>query len=146
VVEDLWSGLAELQCKRSFTPGSPLFAEGDSPGCVYLIESGQVRLGISTDRGSTRLLATAGPGTLLGLGEAMGGEPHKVSATSIGKTETSYVRREELLEFLTNQPQLCMEIVRLLSEDLHSLYHQFRCLSSKPNVHARRRTADGRFH
>jgi len=145
VVQDLWSALGEIRLSRSFTAKSTLFAEGDSPSYVYLIESGQVQIGISTDRGATQLLTTAGPGTLLGLSEAMGGEPHKISAVSVGQTEASYVSREDLLEFLVKQPRLCMEIVRLISEDLHSLYHQFRDLSATPGTRTRRRTTDGRF-
>ena len=87
----------------------------------------------------------ADPGTLLGLSEAVGGELHKVSVLSVGQTETSYVRRTDLLEFLVKQPRLCMEIVRLLSEDLHCLYQEFRHLQATPGVRVRRRTADGRF-
>jgi CRP-like cAMP-binding protein len=146
IVQDLWHGLGEIKSKRSFASGLQLFAEGDSPNRVYLVEKGQVRITIATDRGGTRSLATAGPGTLLGLSEVIGGEPHKVSAYSVGDSEVSCVERHELLEFLAREPGLCMQIVRLLSEDLHSLYHQFRDLSSRPAANARRRAPDGRFH
>jgi len=81
----------------------------------------------------------------LGLSEAVGGELHKVSVLSVGLTETSYVSRTDLLEFLVKQPILCMEIVRLLSEDLHCLYQEFRDLQATAGVRVRRRTADGRF-
>lgn len=145
VVQDLWDGLGEIRSTRSFNAGSCLFAEGDPSSCVYLIESGQVRIEITDDRGRTRILSMAGPGTLLGLSEAVGGELHKVSVLSVGQTETSYVRRTDLLEFLVKQPRLCMEIVRLLSEDLHCLYQEFRHLQATPGVRVRRRTADGRF-
>ena len=145
VVLDLWSGLGEIKSRRSLTSGAVLFGEGEVPSRVYLVEKGQVRIVISTERGGSRLLATAGAGTLLGLSEAIGGEPHKVSARSVGECEVSYVEREDLLDFLAKQPRLCMQIVRLLSEDLHSLYHQFRDLSTQPGGPSRRRTAKGRF-
>jgi CRP-like cAMP-binding protein len=145
VVQDLWNGLGGIKSRRILASGSQIFAEGDPSKCVYLVESGVIRITLSTGYGGTRPLAKAGPGTLLGLSEAIGGEPHKVTAYSMGESQVSYVEREDLLEFLAKQPALCMQIVRLLSEDLHCLYHQFRQLSEKPGTHVRRRSADGRF-
>jgi len=44
----------------------------------------------------------------------------------------AFVPRDSLLEFLRRHCDFCMQVVRLLSEDLHRLYHKFRSISAHP--------------
>ena len=82
---------------------------------------------------------------MLGLSEAILGGPHKLSARAVARTELLFVERADLMSYLAKHPGLCMDIVRMLSEDLHGLYHKFRTLSVDP-ARMRRRGTDGRFN
>jgi CRP/FNR family transcriptional regulator len=144
-VPDLWKAFDGIKRARSYDAGSTLFEEEEPVAGVYMIRKGRVRVGVSTKDGAYRVLGTAGPGTILGLSEAIAGGPHKLSAHALAQTEVSFVDRDELMEFLAGQQGLCMEIVRVLSEDLHGLYHQFRNLTTD-SMRARRRAPDGKFH
>ena len=42
------------------------------------------------------------------------------------------------VEFLREHCDFCMQVVRLLSEDLHVLYHKFRSISAHPGRPKRR--------
>jgi len=141
-IPDLWRAFDDIKSLRAYAAGAGLFEE-DSPAVgIFLIESGRVGIRVSTEDGTWRRLATAGRGTMLGLSEAISGASYKVSAHAVGRADVFFVPREALMEFLTAHPRICMEIVRVLSEDLHSLYHQFRNLDTG---RARRRAANGRF-
>lgn len=139
---DLWRAFDQIKSSRTYAAGSALFEEETPAVGVFLIESGQVGIRVLSGDGRRRRLATAGPGTMLGLSEAISGECYKVSAHTVVPTDVFFVKREDLLEFLAAHPAVCMEVVRLLSEDLHSLYHHVRKLDSG---RTRRRTGDGRF-
>jgi CRP/FNR family transcriptional regulator len=87
---------------------------------------------LPTGREQRQLLEVAGPGTLLGLSEAMNGEPHRITAIAGDGTTVIYTPREEFLALLQRQGEFSMEIARLLSEDLHALYHKFKSISAHP--------------
>jgi CRP-like cAMP-binding protein len=79
--------------------------------------------------GSDRLFEVVGPGCVLGLSEVLSGEPHKLTAQAVEETEVSFVDRDKFMALLRSRPELCMNIVRQLSEDLHGLYYRY--LTSK---------------
>jgi hypothetical protein len=39
-----------------------------------------------------------------------------------------FVKRKELLKFLRDNPLICMEVVRRLSDDLHGAYERVRSI------------------
>ena len=141
-VPDLWRAFDEIKSSKSYAAGSVLFEEELPAVGVFLIERGQVTIQVLMGSGRRRRLALAGPGTMLGLSEVISGESYKVSAHSVGPTRVFFIEREDLLQFLAAHPAVCMAVVRVLSEDLHSLYHHFRNLDSG---RTRRRSDDGRF-
>lgn len=103
-----------------------MFERGSPPRGVYLVESGQVRLLVELSRGSPKLLEIAGPGCVLGLSETMSGENHKLTAEAADRTQAAFIPRQDLLHFLRDHHEYCLDVVRILSEDLHVLYNKFR--------------------
>jgi CRP/FNR family transcriptional regulator len=99
---------------------------------IYLVESGAVRVLLSNGGMERQLLDVAGPGTVLGLSESMSGEKHRSTAEAEEYTMAVFIPREELLEFLREHGDFCMQVVRLLSDDLHGLYHKFRSITAHP--------------
>jgi len=79
-----------------------------------------------------QLLEVAGPGTVLGLSENMSGEKYKITAEAGSHTMAVFVPREEFVAFLREHVDFSMEVVRLLSEDLHGLYHRFGNITAHP--------------
>lgn len=139
---NLWRAFDQIKSSSTYAAGCVLFEEESPAAGIFLIERGQVSIRVLAGDGKRRRLATAGPGTMLGLSEVISGGCYKVSAHAVVPTDVFFVRREDLLEFLAEHPPICMEVVRVLSEDLHTLYHHFRNLDSG---RTRRRSGDGRF-
>ncbi len=129
---DLWHALHGIKSIRVYPKGSRLFQRGGSVNGVYVIESGEVRLLLPTAPHRQQLLAIAGPGVILGLSESMTGDNSRITAEAGDHTTVAFVPRDSFLEFLRCHRDFCMQIVRLLSEDLHGLYHKFRSISAHP--------------
>jgi CRP-like cAMP-binding protein len=129
---DLLRALLGLKPVRLFPKGATLLQQGSVVTGVYLVESGEVRLLLPTGQRERQLLDIAGPGTLLGLSESMTGEECQITAVAGDETRAVFIPREEFLEFLRGHGAFCMQVVRLLSEDLHGLYQKFRSISAHP--------------
>jgi CRP-like cAMP-binding protein len=69
---------------------------------------------------------------MLGLSESMSGESYRITAEAGEQTTAAFIPRADFLEFLRDHGDFSMEVVRLLSEDLHALYHKFRSISAHP--------------
>ena len=122
--EELWNALQQIGCTRTYEAGAILFCQQVESEGVYLVERGAITIQMSLP--PQQLPQTAGPGTLLGLSEALGCDTHKFDAIAGEDCVICFVARQDFLEFLRQNQACCMQIVRMLSDDLHSLYHRFQ--------------------
>ena len=129
---DLLRALHAIKSARLYPTGATLFRQGSAAAGVYLVESGEVRMLLPTGQSQKQLLEVVGAGTVLGLSESMTGENYRTTAEAGDRTMAVFIPREEFLEFLGRHGDFCMQIVRLLSEDLHGLYQKFRSISAHP--------------
>jgi CRP-like cAMP-binding protein len=135
---ELLQALQEIKTPQVLSKGAALFQQGSTAKDVYLVESGEVCILFSTDQGQRQLLEVVGAGSMLGLSEIMGGTNHRATAEACGAAGASSIPREKLLSLLRGNTAFCLEIVRLLSEDLHGLYRKFRNISAHPGRPRRR--------
>jgi CRP-like cAMP-binding protein len=135
---DLWEAIHGIKSIRIYPKGSTLFQQGMTVSGVFVVESGQVRVLLPTAQSRLQLLDVAGPGTILGLSESMSGECYRVTAEAGDHTTVAFIPRESFVGFLREHCDFCMQVVRLLSEDLHGLYHKFRSISAHPGRPRRR--------
>ena len=71
----------------------------------------------------------AGPGEVLGLGAALSNTPYEVTAELLDNSQVVFVRRKDLMKFLRENRTVCLEIVRMLSQDLHGAYERVRTIA-----------------
>ena len=129
---DLLQALQGMKPVHRFAKGATLFEQGSPAVGVFLVESGEVRVLLPAGLIQRQLLEVAGPGTILGLSESMAGEKHRITVVAGEDTAAVFIPREEFLEFLHQHCEFCMQVVRILSEDLHGLYHKFRSITAHP--------------
>ena len=125
---DPWKALENLKSRRQYEERGLLFSEGERCAGIYLVEKGNVRLLVPLRRRQHRVLEMAGPGAVLGLSEAMSGMPHKLTAEATEPVEAAFIERMALMRFLRKHHEICLQVVCMLSEDLHGLYQRFRTL------------------
>ena len=121
--------------------GATLFIEARHARGIFVLCEGRAKLSVSSkEEGGKRLmLRVAGPGEVLGLSATVSGKPYEVTAEMLDDAQVAFVRRKDLLRFLRDHREACLQVVHLLSQDLHSAYDRVRSIGL---THPRR----PRFH
>src|SRR5919109_2270795 len=108
--------------------GTVLFTEGKQPRGVYVLCEGRAKLSVCSDNRKRLMLRVAGPGEVLGLSASMTGRPYEVTAEMMDTSQVAFVRRKDLLQFLRENRAACLQVVHLLSQDLHQAYERVRSI------------------
>lgn len=135
---ELEEALQALLTPHVFPGGATLFRQGAEAGGIYLVKQGAVRVLLPNTQNQHQLLEIVGPGTVLGLSDTVAGARYRVTAEAEHQATAGFVEREVLLSFLGAHREFCLQIVRLLSDNLHGLYHKFRSVSAHPGRPRRR--------
>src|SRR5215475_11596214 len=118
----------EIKSFATYPRNTILFAEGRPVRGIYILCDGRAKLSICSENGKRLTLRIAGPGELLGLGATLSNTPYEVTAELLDNSQVVFVRRKELLKFLRDNPDVCMHVVRMLSQDLHGAYERVRSI------------------
>jgi CRP-like cAMP-binding protein len=109
--------LTETGSRMHFGQGDLLFQRGDEVRGVFLILSGQVRLGLG-DKSNAVPARDLGPGAILGLPATLSDSPYSLTAEVLAQAEVVYLSRPAMLELLSTRSRVCFEVMNLLSEEL----------------------------
>lgn len=108
-----------LGARESAAPGSFLFRRGDSCRGVFVIKNGVV--GVSIPDHKPPFHRTAGAGCILGLPATMSGKPYSLTAEVLEEAQVVFVPRHMVLKSLEHNPELCFEVLGLLSREVQQL-------------------------
>lgn len=112
----------EAQLQRRSTAvtrakGAILFRRGDAVQGVFLVLQGAVSL--SLDDGCLVYPARVlGPGSIIGLPATVAGAPYSLTAEVVEDAELAFVDRESILECLRSHPDLCLQVMDLLGNEI----------------------------
>ena len=123
---DALAALDGIKSARTCPKGTVLFREGQAARGVLLLCEGRVRLSVCSETGRRMTLRVVTAGEVLGLSAALAGGGHEVTAEALENLRVAAVGRKDLLRFLRGHPEVCMQVVNLLSEDLHVAYNRVR--------------------
>jgi CRP/FNR family transcriptional regulator, cyclic AMP receptor protein len=123
---DALKAFDEIKRVALFPRGATLFAEEQPPKGVYVLCDGRAKLSICSEHGKKLMLRIAGPGELLGLSATLSGHPYELTAETIDASQVVFIKRRDLLRFLREYPLACMQVVSMLSGDLHTAYDRVR--------------------
>lgn len=119
----------EIKLLASYPRGAVLFAEGRPVRGIFILCDGRAKLSICAENGKRLTLRIASAGEVLGLGASLSNTPYEVTAELLDNARVVFVRRKELLKFLREHPAVSMQVVRLLSQDLHGAYERVRSIA-----------------
>jgi CRP/FNR family transcriptional regulator, cyclic AMP receptor protein len=118
--------------------GAVLFEEGQAARGIFVLCEGRAKLSVCSESGKRLTLRIAVPGEVLGLSASLAGRQYEVTAETLDNAKVAVVRRKELLKFLRGHRDACMQVVHLLSQDLHTAYDRVRSIglgrSRKPRA------------
>jgi CRP/FNR family cyclic AMP-dependent transcriptional regulator len=106
-----------LKTSVNYAKGEFAFHEADACHNVFVVCAGSMKLVTSSSEGRVLLLRFAGPGTLLGLTEAMlERRPYQCSAIAAEPSALAVIPAETFVRFVTSYPEACLRLTVALSE------------------------------
>lgn len=137
---DLDESSLELLLERSrimtFRKNTVLMTEGETGECMYIIESGTVRIFISDDQGGELTLFIEGPGSYIGEISLLDGEPRTASAVTLENTRVLIISKAVFFECVALKPDIAFRIIRAVTQRLRKATDDTRNLALK-NVYQR---------
>lgn len=100
---------------RSFSPGQPIFTQGDTAQEAFLLSQGRMRLGFYNSTGQMFTTGVWGAGYIIGLISSYLGEPRFIAATAIDEVSATALPRVHLLACMRAIPQFALNISSLLA-------------------------------
>jgi CRP/FNR family cyclic AMP-dependent transcriptional regulator len=116
-VEEL-DGLRACLRRRRYGRGQVIFLQGDPGTSLYLIESGRVRIVLTSPEGKEVVLALLGPADFFGDLALLDGEPRSADAVAQAPSELVVLRRDNFLRFLDAHPRATVGLLTVLSRRL----------------------------
>jgi len=129
--DDELGGLADLSIERSFTPNEFIFWDGDAPDWFYIVAEGIVKVLKHSSLGKEFIIAFFGPGEMFGEVAVFENKPYPASAQAVAETKVVGIRREDLLSFLANRPQIALRIISVLAGRLRDAQGRLRDLAGE---------------
>ena len=123
--------LASLAIERSLTPGEFIFWDGDAPEWFYIVAEGKVKVLKQSSLGKEFIIAFFSPGEMFGEVAVFENKPYPASAQAIAETKVVGVKREDLLSFLANRPQVALKIINVLGGRLRDAQGRLRDLAGE---------------
>ncbi len=135
----LFSALDPIATALHAQAGDSVFREGSISTGVYLIRNGSVRAYLAHKNGKDIVNAIVGKGAILGFPAAMCSRSFQFSAEVLETAELGFVETAKLNEFLRGRPDLCMQVVTMMSDELIELRqtrdHMKNCNHTECSLH-----------
>ncbi len=117
LTDEILEAISRRLHREHYHKGAIIFSEGEAGDCMYLIESGQVKVFVGQDR-QEKVLAYLGPGNFFGETALLIGERRTANVAVVLDVELLVLRKEDLDELLLLHPTLTLELSRELSRRL----------------------------
>lgn len=118
--------LQQVQQIRTCPAGTVIFAVGEPPQGTYCICSGRVKLSTSISTGQTAIVDIAAPGDILGVRALLSGKPHALTAEALEETRFGFIRKDDLLGFLSRNADVSLRLAQRLAAQLYEAYQEIR--------------------
>jgi CRP-like cAMP-binding protein len=116
--DDDLTTLAGILRRRRYTRGDTIFHEGDPGNSLFIIEGGEVRIGLSSLEGREITLALLKAGDFFGELTLLDGEPRSADAVAKETTQALVLQRDDFVRFLQARPRAAVNLLAVMSKRL----------------------------
>ena len=120
----------------TFKKNTILMSEGETGECMYLIQSGSVKIYVSDDDGNELILFVEGPGSYIGEISLLDDAPRTASAVTLEKTQVLVVSKAAFMDCISRSPDIAFHIIRAMTKRLRRATEGISGLALK-NVYQR---------
>lgn len=113
-----------------FDDGEVLFRAGDPADSAYVIMAGEAEVLADTDSGEV-VAATLQENELFGEMAILSNAPRSATIRAKGLLEAFRISGDDFIELVTNNPDIALHVMRMLSDRLARSHRQFEELQSK---------------
>ena len=131
LTEDELGELANLAIERIFMSTEYIFWDGDTSEWFYVVAEGKIKVHKHSSLGKEFIIAFFGPGELFGEVAVFENQPYPASAQATTNSKVIGIKREALLTFLTNHPQVVLRIINVLGGRLRNAQNRLRDLAGE---------------
>lgn len=126
---DEQEGLARRLARRSLERDAYVFYEGDPAEWLVLVAEGRVKMVKHSESGRETILATFGPGQIVGEVGVLIGEEYPASAQALEPTTTLSLRRADYVALIRRHPDLAWALIGELGRRLQAAHETIRSLA-----------------
>ncbi|HQX57092.1 MAG TPA: Crp/Fnr family transcriptional regulator [Pyrinomonadaceae bacterium] len=123
-----------IKITKACPKGTMLFVEGQPSTGVFLLCQGKVKISTCSPDGKVIILGIAEPGQMIGLSSVINGVEHETSAETLEMCQVDYIKTDDLMHLIQNNPQACLNAAKQLSRDYHTAYVQICALGLSDSV------------
>jgi CRP-like cAMP-binding protein len=120
--------IADLLIDRKFPKNATIFEEGVGGDYMYVIQEGQVKVTKMSEDGREKILEILGPGDFFGEMALLDREPRSASIKTTLRCVLLALSRKDFVDLLRRNPDIAMELIRVLSRRLREADEQIRGL------------------
>jgi CRP/FNR family cyclic AMP-dependent transcriptional regulator len=121
-------GAAELG--RDYCDGAAVFQEGDQGDCMYVIQTGSVKIIKSTPDGDVHI-ATLEEGEIFGEMALFESLPRSATATALGDTRLLTVDKKKFFANISRDPTLAFNILEAMSSRMRRINSEYSKLKNE---------------
>ena len=114
---------------RVYEKDEYIFFEGDPGEWLVFVAEGRVKMIKHSESGRETILATFGPGQIVGEVGVLVGETYPATAQALGPTVTLNLRREDYVELVRTHPDLAWALIRELGRRLQRSHETIRSMA-----------------
>ena len=101
-----------------FKAGQVIFYAGNNPLGIFTIQSGLVKLEVTSTTGAAHTLRLVGAGGALGYRSLFADEPYHASAIAVEDCELCFVPKAEIVNIFKTHPEVAMKLLTHVAKDL----------------------------
>ena len=106
-----------------------LFWEGEPAEWLVFVTEGQVKMIKHSESGRETILATFGPGQIVGEVGVLVGEVYPATAQALEPSSTLHLRRDDYVELVRQYPDLAWALIQELGRRLQGAHETIRSLA-----------------
>ena len=123
--------LSELAIERSFKSNEFVFWEGDAPDWFYIVIEGRIKVLKHASSGKEFIIAFFDTGEMFGEVAVFEGKSYPASAQALTETKVLAIKKKDFLSFLSNRPQVALQIISVLGGRLRDAQGRLKDLASE---------------
>ena len=118
--EDVLDAISQRLLREHYHKGATVFLEDEPGDCMYLIESGQVKI-VTEKGGHEKILAYLGPGNFFGEMALFERAVRSATVRALGEARVLTIDKKNFLRRVREDPSLAFRLVQAMSARVREL-------------------------